>query len=214
MTGTVLAFLIRLATGARLLGDLPEDGKRRIYFANHSSHLDFVVIWAALPGRQRAWTRPVAAAEYWEKTPLRRWMASRIFKAVLIPRDLARMRSEDPLGKMLEALDAGADLIVFPEGTRSESGAVGPFKPGIHHLATKRPESLLVPVFLENLSRILPKGEHLPLPLVGQAVFGEPMPGPVEGEHKSAFLERARNSVMCLSRGHLIPADSDSDEGY
>ena len=211
MTGTVLAFLVRLATGARLLGDVPEDGKRRIYFANHSSHLDFVVIWAALPGRQRAWTRPVAAAEYWEKTPLRRWMASRIFKAVLIPRDLARMRSEDPLGKMLEALDAGADLIVFPEGTRSDTGKVGPFKPGLHHLATKRPETLLVPVFLENLSRILPKGELLPLPLMGQAVFGEPVPGPAGGESKGCFLERARGSVMCLSHGHLIP--SASDEG-
>ncbi len=210
MTAAVLAFLVRLATGVRLLGDLPEDGKRRIYFANHSSHLDFVVIWAALPGRQRAATRPVAAAEYWEKTPLRRWMASRLFKAVLIPRDLARMRSEDPLGKMLDALDAGADLIVFPEGTRSDTGAVGTFKPGLHHLATKRPETLLVPVFLENLSRILPKGELLPLPLMGQAVFGEPLPGPAEGESKGAFLERARNSVMCLSHGHLIPA---SDEG-
>jgi 1-acyl-sn-glycerol-3-phosphate acyltransferase len=114
---------------------------------------------------------------------------------------------------MIEALDAGADLIVLPDGTRSESGAVGPFKPGIHHLATKRPEALLVPVFLENLSRILPKGELLPLPLVGQAVFGEPLPGPVEGESKCAFLERARASVMCLSHGHLIPA-SDTDEGY
>jgi 1-acyl-sn-glycerol-3-phosphate acyltransferase len=211
MTGVVLAFLMRLATGVRLLGDVPEDGKRRIYFANHSSHLDFVVIWAALPGRQRAWTRPVAAAEYWEKTPLRRWMASRIFKAVLIPRDLARMRSEDPLGKMLEAIDSGADLIVFPEGTRSDTGAVGPFKPGLHHLATKRPETLLIPVFLENLSRILPKGELLPLPLMGQAVFGEPVPPPLEGESKSCFLERARDSVMHLSHGHLMP--SPPDEG-
>jgi len=209
MTGMVLAFLVRLATGVRLLPDVPEDGKRRIYFANHSSHLDFVVIWAALPGRQRAWTRPVAAAEYWEKTPLRRWMANRIFNAVLIPRDLARMRSEDPLGKMLQALDSGADLIVFPEGTRSETGEVGPFKPGLHHLATKRPAALLIPVFLENLSRILPKGELLPLPLMGQAVFGEPLPGPAEGENKGSFLERAREAVMQLSRGHLIPTAAD-----
>ncbi|RYD66278.1 MAG: 1-acyl-sn-glycerol-3-phosphate acyltransferase [Verrucomicrobiaceae bacterium] len=209
MTGVVLAFLVRLATGVRLLGDIPEDGKRRIYFANHSSHLDFVVIWAALPGRQRKWTRPVAAAEYWEKTPLRRWLAGNIFKAVLIPRDLARMRSEDPLGKMLEAIDGGADLIVFPEGTRSDTGDVGPFKPGLHHLATKRPETLLIPVFLDNLSRILPKGELLPLPLMGQAMFGDPVPGPVEGETKHDFLERARDSVMHLSHGHLTPAAPD-----
>lgn len=210
MTGTVLAFLVRLATGVRPLADLPEDGKRRIYFANHSSHLDFMVIWAALPGRQRAWTRPVAAAEYWEGNALRRWLAGRVFRAVLIPRNPARMKAEDPLGKMLAALEEGADLIVFPEGTRSESGEVLPFKPGLHHLATKRPDALLVPVFLENLSRILPKGELLPLPLMGQAVFGEAVPGPAEGECKAAFLERARSAVMHLSHGNLTPV---SDEG-
>ena len=210
MTGTVLAFLVRLATGVRQLPDLPEDGARRVYFANHSSHLDFMVIWAALPGRQRDFTRPVAAAEYWEKTPLRRWIAGRIFRAVLIPRNPARMKAEDPLGKMLAALGEGSDLIVFPEGTRSDTGAVAPFKPGLPHLATKRPDALLVPVFLENLSRILPKGELLPLPLMGQANFGEPLPGPAEGESKAAFLGRARDAVLCLSRGHRTPL---SDEG-
>lgn len=205
MTSTLLAFLVRLATGVRLLQDLPEDGKRRVYFANHSSHLDFMVIWAALPALQRASTRPVAAAEYWEKGPLRRWLSSRIFKAVLIPRDLARMRAEDPLGKMLAALDSGADLIVFPEGTRSDSGEIGPFKPGLHHLISQRPDLVLVPVFLENLSRILPKGELLPLPLMGQAVFGQPLAPPADGETKSAFLERARDAVLQLSRGNLTP---------
>jgi 1-acyl-sn-glycerol-3-phosphate acyltransferase len=210
MTGTALAFLVRLVTGVRPLADLPEDGKRRVYFANHSSHLDFMVIWAALPGRQRAFTRPVAAAEYWEKGAARRWLAARIFKAVLIPRNPARMKAEDPLGKMLAALDEGSDLIVFPEGTRSECGELQPFKPGLHHLATKRPDMLLIPVFLENLSRILPKGELLPLPLMGQAVFGDPLPGPAEGECKSAFLERARHALLGLSHGHLTPA---TDEG-
>lgn len=210
MTTTILAFLVRLATGVRLLHDLPEDGKRRVYFANHSSHLDSLVIWAAIPGRQRASTRPVAAAEYWEKGPLRRWLSSRVFQAVLIPRDLARMRHEDPLGKMLAALDDGADLIVFPEGTRSETGDIGPFKPGLHHLVSKRPDLVLVPVFLENLSRILPKGELLPLPLMGQALFGHPLAPPAEGESKAAFLDRARDAVIELARGHLTPLP---DEG-
>lgn len=210
MTTTILAFLVRLATGVRLLHDLPEDGKRRVYFANHSSHLDSLVIWAAIPGRQRASTRPVAAAEYWEKGPLRRWLSSRVFQAVLIPRDLARMRHEDPLGKMLAALDDGADLIVFPEGTRSETGDIGPFKPGLHHLVSKRPDLVLVPVFLENLSRILPKGELLPLPLMGQALFGHPLAPPADGESKAAFLDRARDAVIELARGHLTPLP---DEG-
>ncbi|WP_193214415.1 lysophospholipid acyltransferase family protein [Luteolibacter marinus] len=206
MTGTALAFLVRLATGVRLLPEVPEDGKRRVYYANHSSHLDFMVIWAALPARRRTRTRPVAAAEYWEKGPLRRWLAGRVFRAVLIPRELARMRAEDPLGKMLAALDEGADLIVFPEGTRSESGELAAFKPGLHHLATKRPDAELVPVFLENLSRILPKGELLPLPLMGQAVFGDPLPGPAGDESRSDFLTRAREQLITLSHGHLPSA--------
>jgi len=210
MTSTILAFLVRLATGVRLLRDLPEDGKRRVYFANHSSHLDSLVIWAALPGRQRAWTRPVAAAEYWEKGALRRWLSGRIFKAVLIPRDPARMRHEDPLGRMLNALDSGADLILFPEGARSETDEIGPFKPGLHHLVSQRPDLVLIPVFLENLNRILPKGELFPLPLMGQAVFGPPLPGPFEGETRAAFLERARDSVLAVSRGNLSPLP---DEG-
>ncbi len=210
MTGTVLAFLVRLATGVRQLADLPEDGKRRIYFANHSSHLDFMVIWAALPARQRAWTRPVAAAEYWEKGPLRRLLAAKLFRAVLIPRELSRMKAQDPLGKMAAAIEEGADLIVFPEGTRSDTCEVLPFKPGLHHLALRCPDALLIPVFLENLSRILPKGELLPLPLMGQAAFGEAIPGPQEGETKAAFLERARAAVLQLSSGNLQPVP---DEG-
>ncbi len=207
MTGTLLAFLVRLATGVRLLPDLPEDGKRRVYFANHGSHLDFMVIWAALPARQRNWTRPVAAAEYWEKGPVRRLLASKVFKAVLIPRNPARMKAEDPLGKMVAAITGGSDLIVFPEGTRGDSGEIAPFKPGLHHLVTKCPEILLVPVFLENLSRILPKGELLPLPVMGQAVFGEPLPHPGEHESKADFLQRARQAVLELSHGNLSPSD-------
>ena len=205
----LIAFLVRLLTGVRLWPDLADEGRRRVYFANHSSHLDALVIWSALPGRLRASTRPVAASEYWEKGPLRRWLSGRVFHAVLIPREIARMKHEDPLGRMLAAIDAGADLIVFPEGTRSETGEIGPFKPGLHHLITSRPDLLLVPVHLENLSRILPKGEMLPLPLMGQAVFGEPIAAPSAGETKAGFLIRARDAVLRLSCHEPLPEPHD-----
>jgi 1-acyl-sn-glycerol-3-phosphate acyltransferase len=204
-TASLLAFCVRLATGVRLHGALPDDGRRRVYFANHSSNLDSLVIWAALPDFQRRKTRPVAAAEYWERGPLRRWLAMRVFDAVLIPRDRARMRVENPLGKMLAALDGGSDLIIFPEGTRSPTGEVAPFKAGLHRLATQRPGVLLVPVYLENLSRILPKGERMPIPLMAQAVFGPPLEAPGDSETKPAFLERARAAVLDLARGSLAP---------
>lgn len=210
MKGAALAFLVRLATGVRLAEHLPSAGGGRVYFANHSSHLDFVVIWAALPAPLRERARPVAAAEYWESGPLRRWLASKVFNAVLIPRDRARMKEENPIDRMLKALEDGADLIMFPEGTRSATDEIAPFKAGLLHLATKRPGVELRPVFLENLNRMLPKGEGIPVPLMGRAEFGEVLEGPGEGEDKAAFLRRARAAVTFLSRGNLTEI---SDEG-
>jgi 1-acyl-sn-glycerol-3-phosphate acyltransferase len=105
---------------------------------------------------------------------------------------------------MTAALDAGADLIVFPEGTRSETGRLGPFKPGLYHLASRRPGLELIPVFLENLNRILPKGERIPVPLMGGAQFGETIAPPDETEPKTAFLTRCRDAILRLSRGALV----------
>lgn len=199
MIRRILAFLVRLTTGVRTAPELGEIHKRRIYLANHSSHLDALVLWSAIPTLRRHATRPVAAAEYWQKGRLRRWLATRAFNAILIPRHLANMRDEDPLEKMLAAIDNGADLILFPEGTRSKDGGIGPFKSGIYHLASKRPELELIPVFLENLGRILPKGELLPLPLIARATFGHPISGPDPTEPKTDFLARARDAVVQLS---------------
>ena len=58
------AFII-LLTGARVLSDPPAASKQRVYYANHCSHGDFVLIWAALPDALRQHTRPVAGADYW-----------------------------------------------------------------------------------------------------------------------------------------------------
>jgi 1-acyl-sn-glycerol-3-phosphate acyltransferase len=210
MKHRALAFVIRLITGVRSDPrlEVSAGGSQRVYFANHSSHLDFVVIWAALPDSARQRVRPVAAAEYWEKGPVRRWLSEKVFHAVLIPRDLAKMREQNPLEIMATALDEGADLIVFPEGTRSETGRLGAFKPGLFHLATRQRHLDLIPVFLENLNRILPKGEGVPVPLMGNAHFGEPIEPPADGESKPAFLQRARDAVLRLSRGALVESAS------
>lgn len=158
MTKIILAFLVRLATGVRLAEHLGVSSGRCLYFANHSSHLDFVTIWAALPATLRCRVRPVAAAEYWESGKLRLWLASKVFNAVLIPRDRSRMREANPIDRMAEAMEEGADLIFFPEGTRSASDEIAPFRPGLHYLAQRQPQMELRPVFLENLNRMLPKG--------------------------------------------------------
>ncbi len=171
----------------------------RIYFANHSSHLDTLVLWAALPHECRSRLRPAAAADYWGRTKVHRWLATNVLRAVLIERH-SPSRANDPIGCMAEALEAGDDILIFPEGTRQSDGVMGAFKPGLYHLTRRCPNARLIPVHLENLSRILPKGEFLPLPLIAGTRVGTTIPGLQEGESREAFLERARTAVVEL--GH------------
>jgi 1-acyl-sn-glycerol-3-phosphate acyltransferase len=188
---------------ARWAGVAPTDAAgrivQRIYFANHTSNLDAPVIWAALPRPLRLKTRPVAARDYWLGDPIRRFLAARVFRAVLIERKKVTVRN-NPMVEMDAALEAGDSLIIFPEGAREgdEDAEVGAFKPGLWHLARKHPGVQLVPVHLENLNRILPKGDFLIVPLLASVTFGEPV-APVEGETKVAFLERARAAVLKLA---------------
>ncbi len=205
MTRDAIALLTRLITGVRCIADPSPPGTPRIYYANHSSHLDFVVIWAALPSPFRNRVRPVAAADYWERGPIRRWLASKVFNAVLIPRGKVA-RDDDPIGKMGAVLEGGHDLIIFPEGTRSLDGRVAEFRPGIHALAKRYPQAELIPVYLENLNRILPKGEILMVPLIGNAIFGPSCPGPYDGESRPAFLVRARAALLAFA-AHSLPPD-------
>jgi 1-acyl-sn-glycerol-3-phosphate acyltransferase len=195
----VIAGLIRLLTGAqaRWAGSALEP-VQRIYFANHTSHLDFPVIWASLPDALRARTRPVAARDYWEATRMRRYLAKDVFHAVMIDRNKAPVHGH-PLRPMEEALAAGDSLIIFPEGTRSldEDAGPGPFRPGLYHLARLYPQVQLVPVHLENLNRILPKGEFIPIPLLAAVTFGAPIRLNAD-EGKQGFLERARAAVLAL----------------
>lgn len=199
LAGTTLVALTRLITGVqgRWVSGAPMPAQR-VYFANHSSHLDAVVIWAALPPELRRHTRPVAAADYWDRPGIRAWLAGPVLNAVLVDRNSTR-GGREALGRMADALAEGASLILFPEGTRGDGSAVGELRPGLYFIAKERPEVALVPVYLENLSRILPKGEYLPVPLIGSATFGAPL-HLEQGEGRDAFLERARRALMDLGR--------------
>ena len=194
-----VAALARLASGPRVrcVADRPCRGQC-IFFANHGSHLDFVVLWSVLPKDLRARTRPVAARDYWESSWLRRHAATRVFRAVLVDRagSLGQLRAQMDL--LLTALNAGDSLIIFPEGTRGTGQEIRPFKSGLDYLARKRPDVDLVPVHLDNLHRIMPKGEFLPVPQLSCISFGAPLPL-VDGEPKAAFLARARAAVASLA---------------
>lgn len=193
-----LCSFAKLLTGvrARWSADLAP-GKVRVYFPNHRSHGDFVLVWAMLAPAIRAATRPVAGADYWLQSPLRRYVINRVFRGVLVDRQAGR--ADDPVGKMSAALSQGESLILFPEGTRNLGDGLLPFKSGLYHLAAANPQVEFVPVWIENLGRAMPKGCLIPLPLLCTVHFGAPL-SLAEGEDKEHFLSRARQSLLDLAQ--------------
>jgi 1-acyl-sn-glycerol-3-phosphate acyltransferase len=189
----------RIVTGARgNWRDCAPDPRPRVYFANHNSHGDFVLIWTVLPPALRRVTRPVAGADYWNASPLRRFFGTRVFRAVLIDRN-PTTREDDPIALMAASLDAGTSLILFPEGTRNTTDErLLPFKSGLYHLANSRPQVELIPVWIENLNRVMPKGEFVPIPLLCTVTFGAQLHLQA-GEDKAAFLERARAALLAAA---------------
>jgi len=204
MIGAALAALARLISGASAhWAAPPTDARQRVYFSNHTSHLDFVVIWSALPPALRARTRPVAGADYWRRGARRRYLATRVFNAILIDRAGSASspgEASRSIEKIAEGMGDDGSIIVFPEGTRSLDGEVRPFKSGLYHLCRMKPGLELVPVYLANMNRILPKGEVLPVPLLGRVVFGAPLRMQPD-EEKAAFLARAREALLALRAG-------------
>lgn len=199
----IASFLIttfaRLITAARAIwaGSAPV-ARQRIYYANHASNGDFVLIWTVLPKDMRHRTRPVAASDYWLTSRLRRFIGQSVFNAVLIDRN-PETRDRDPVQMMAEALDDGDSLILFPEGTRKMTDTqLLPFKSGLFHLAKARPEVDLVPVWIENLNRVMPKGKLIPIPLICTITFGAPL-RLAENEAKADFLRRAEGALLALS---------------
>lgn len=189
---------VRLLVGAtpRWISSTPTD-TQRIYFANHSSHIDTVALWSALPPELRARMRPVAAADYWGGR-FKRYVALQGLNAVLINRSRTEP-SANPLAPLFEALEQGDSLIIFPEGTRQLQALPGAFKSGLFHLAERYPHVELVPVYLENLHRCMPKGTFFPVPIICTVRFGTPLER-IANEDKQAFLTRARDAVIGVAQ--------------
>lgn len=198
-TGKAITLFARFVTAPRALWQgIEPTYAQRVYFANHSSNGDFVLIWTVLPAALRARTRPVAALDYWLTSPLRAFIGREVFNAVLIDRR-PEARTEDPVAQMAAALDEGSSLIIFPEGGRNSGDMpLLPFKSGLYHLARMRPNVDLVPVWINNLNHVMPKGKVVPVPLICTLTFGAALRLD-PNEDKEAFLSRASAALLALS---------------
>jgi 1-acyl-sn-glycerol-3-phosphate acyltransferase len=196
LTGHVLALIAKLLSGSSVRWiDCQPDTCQRVYFANHTSHLDALVLWSSLPKHVRAVTRPVAAKDYWDRGFIRRYIAG-TFNALLIDRTKIKVH-QSPVELMIRAIGDRYSLIVFPEGSRSDNDEMGEFKSGLYYLGKKRPDLELVPVYIDNMNRILPRGEVLPVPLLSCITIGAPI-WLEAGEPKAEFLARAREAIRRL----------------
>ena len=197
LSSWVIVLGARLLTGVRALwsGTAPR-AEQTLYFANHTSHGDFVLLWATLPADLRSITRPVAAQDYWESSALRQFIGQDVFNSLMIHRDITT--GPNPVQQMTQALLAGDSLIMFPEGTRNTGDDVLlPLKSGLFHLARACPQVRLVPVWIENLKRVLPKGSLVPIPLACSVRYGTPLML-ADGEEKALFMARARAAMLAL----------------
>jgi 1-acyl-sn-glycerol-3-phosphate acyltransferase len=197
ITQPILALLARFFSGASVRWiDCQPDACQRVYFANHTSHLDAIVVWSSLPAEVRALTRPVAAKDYWSAGRIRRYLAREVFNAILIDRTEIKVH-QSPVDVMMREIGDRYSLIVFPEGGRSSGNEIGEFKSGLYYLCKKRPDLEAVPVYIDNMNRILPRGEVLPVPLLSSVTFGPPI-WLEASEPKNEFLGRAREAVRRL----------------
>ena len=194
--GLFLLGLIRLLTGAQARWQgCPPKAEQRIYFANHQSHADLVLLWAALPEELRSITRPIAAKDYWTKTPFKKWITTAVFNAIYV--DRAKTGEQDPLEPLIDALESGDSVILFPEGTRGDQEEPQKFKSGLFNLAQKFPHVVLVPAWINNVQRVMPKGEIVPVPILCSVTFGVPIALGAD-EDRGEFLARARLAVLSL----------------
>jgi 1-acyl-sn-glycerol-3-phosphate acyltransferase len=203
-SGELLVITVKLLVGAfpRWIGCQPSNAQR-IYFANHTSHIDTLAIWSALPFQLRDTTHPVAARDYWG-SGFKRYIATKALHAVLI--DRARDdKNSNPLAPMIDVLQQGESLIIFPEGTRGSEPVPAAFKSGLYRLAQQFPRAELIPVYLENLHRAMPKGAVLPIPMTCTVRFGSPIKLEAD-ESKELFLTRARDAVLTLAGSPMAEA--------
>ncbi len=144
-----------------------------ILAVNHASHVDTVVMFSILPASLRQRVVAAAARDYFFNHGLRQSVARLFFNAIPIDREAAE--GEDPLRHAIRALDEGYGLLIYPEGTRSLDGTIGPFRRGIGRLAAEFPGLPVIPAYLDAAAKAMPKGSFFPIPYKVRVRFAPPL---------------------------------------
>jgi len=148
--------------------------KQFIIVANHNSHLDTLTVMASLPRQIVHKVRPVAAADHFGKTKLKEKLTNYFINALLIQRKRDKDNPEnDPIYKMVKALDEGYSLLLFPEGTRGEPEIQQPLKPGVSYVLMQRPQVKYVPAYMKGMGKAMPKDDNLIVPFTSSLVYGQ-----------------------------------------
>lgn len=196
-----LIVMVMLGINVRHRDRLPQQGPA-IIVANHNSHLDTMVLVTLLHRKLLPIIQPVAAMDYFLRTPLLAWFALKIVGILPITRKRER-REDDPLAPCYEAITNGRILIFFPEGSRGEPERLSDFKGGIAKLAERNPEVPVIPILLHGLGKALPKGESLLVPFFCDVFVGEPL---FWAEDRKSYMQRLDDTMQQLAAEGQFPA--------
>lgn len=165
---------VRLYVRPRVEGleHIPAEGAV-IIAANHQSHADTAVVFTALPRAVRKRFVAAAAQDYFFQGGLPQFSSRVLFNAIPLARD--RRGGQDPLRHLSRALREGYAVLMYPEGTRSKDGTLGPFRAGIGRLLAEFPGTPVLPTYIGGTTRVMPKGKLIPRPFRATVRFGEPL---------------------------------------
>lgn len=175
---------------------LPATGPA-IIVANHNSHLDVIALLSLVPAKVAPRVRPAAASDYFMRTPVRRWLSTRLLGAVPVERTGEYVG--DPLAPCQAVLDEGDILILFPEGTRGEPERMQELKSGIAHLAKNNPTVPVIPVYMAGLGKAMPRGAWLPIPVFVDVYVGPAMIG---CQDKAVYMQQLGDQFKALATEH------------
>jgi|TARA_B110000091_G_C13749889_1_gene447169 1-acyl-sn-glycerol-3-phosphate acyltransferase len=166
---------LRLFIGLKYYNNKTLKNKKQfILIANHNSHMDTMAIMSAIPSRYIHRVHPIAARDFFGGSLFKKILMRYLVNATLIKRDRTDPEN-DPIDSMDKMLKKSRSLILYPEGSRGIPGVMSNFKKGLGYLIQRNPDVDVIPVYLDNVYKTLPKGKKIILPYNCSINFGEPI---------------------------------------